>query len=43
MKQAGYGRIINVISTSTRIPITNLAVSGTVRGAVAYVVEDPGQ
>jgi 3-oxoacyl-[acyl-carrier protein] reductase len=35
MKQAGYGRIINVISTSIRIPITNLAVSGTVRGAVA--------
>jgi 3-oxoacyl-[acyl-carrier protein] reductase len=35
MKQAGYGRIINVISTSIRIPITSLAVSGTVRGAVA--------
>ena len=35
MKEAGYGRIINVISTSIRIPITNLAVSGTVRGAVA--------
>jgi 3-oxoacyl-[acyl-carrier protein] reductase len=35
MKQARYGRIINVISTSIRIPITNLAVSGTVRGAVA--------
>jgi 3-oxoacyl-[acyl-carrier protein] reductase len=35
MKQAGYGRIINIISTSIRIPITNLAVSGTVRGAVA--------
>ena len=35
MKQAGYGRIINVISTSIRIPITNLAVSGTIRGAVA--------
>lgn len=35
MKQAGYGRIINVISTSIRIPINNLAVSGTVRGAVA--------
>ncbi|HEX6431788.1 MAG TPA: SDR family oxidoreductase [Niastella sp.] len=35
MKQAAYGRIINVISTSIRIPITNLAVSGTVRGAVA--------
>jgi 3-oxoacyl-[acyl-carrier protein] reductase len=35
MKEAGYGRIINVISTSIRIPITSLAVSGTVRGAVA--------
>ena len=35
MKQSGYGRIINIISTSIRIPITNLAVSGTVRGAVA--------
>ncbi|MBO9201226.1 MULTISPECIES: SDR family oxidoreductase [Niastella] len=35
MKQANYGRIINIISTSIRIPITNLAVSGTVRGAVA--------
>jgi len=35
MQQAQYGRIINIISTSIRIPITNLAVSGTVRGAVA--------
>jgi 3-oxoacyl-[acyl-carrier protein] reductase len=35
MKQANYGRIINIISTSIRIPITSLAVSGTVRGAVA--------
>src|SRR5581483_6419322 len=35
IKAAAYGRIINVISTSVRIPITNLAVSGTVRGAVA--------
>jgi len=35
MKEAGYGRIINIISTSIRIPITSLAVSGTVRGAVA--------
>ena len=35
MKEANYGRIINIISTSIRIPITNLAVSGTVRGAVA--------
>jgi 3-oxoacyl-[acyl-carrier protein] reductase len=35
MKQAGYGRIINIISTSIRIPITSLAVSGNIRGAVA--------
>jgi 3-oxoacyl-[acyl-carrier protein] reductase len=35
MKEAAYGRIINIISTSIYIPITNLAVSGTVRGAVA--------
>src|SRR5215831_14555520 len=35
MKEANYGRIINIISTTIRIPITNLAVSGTVRGAVA--------
>lgn len=35
MKEASYGRIINIISTSIYIPITNLAVSGTVRGAVA--------
>jgi 3-oxoacyl-[acyl-carrier protein] reductase len=35
MKEAAYGRIINIISTSIRIPITNLAVSGTVRGAMA--------
>jgi 3-oxoacyl-[acyl-carrier protein] reductase len=35
MQEAQYGRIINIISTSIRIPITNLAVSGTIRGAVA--------
>lgn len=35
MKEAQYGRIINIISTSIRIPITNLAVSGTIRGAMA--------
>ncbi len=35
MKQAGYGRIINVVSTSVRIPIQNLGVSNTIRGAVA--------
>ena len=35
MKQAGYGRIVNVISTSVREPIPNLGVSNTVRAAVA--------
>ncbi len=35
MKQAGYGRIINVISTSVKQPIPGLGVSNTVRGAVA--------
>jgi 3-oxoacyl-[acyl-carrier protein] reductase len=35
MKQEGYGRIINIISTSVRIPLNNLGVSNTTRGAVA--------
>lgn len=35
MKVAGYGRVINVISTSVKEPIRNLGVSNTVRGAVA--------
>ncbi len=35
MKEAGYGRIINVISTSVREPIPGLGVSNTVRAAVA--------
>jgi 3-oxoacyl-[acyl-carrier protein] reductase len=35
MKAAGYGRIINVISTSVKIPIRGLGVSNTTRGAVA--------
>lgn len=35
MKEAGYGRIVNVISTSVRQPIPNLGVSNTIRGAVA--------
>lgn len=35
MKEANYGRIINVISTSVRTPIPNLGVSNTTRGAVA--------
>jgi 3-oxoacyl-[acyl-carrier protein] reductase len=35
MKAKGYGRIINVISTSVRMPIANLGVSNTIRAAVA--------
>ncbi len=35
MQGAGYGRIINVISTSVKEPIRNLGVSNTIRGAVA--------
>lgn len=35
MKAAGYGRIINIISTSVKIPLKNLGVSNTTRGAVA--------
>ena len=35
MKQAGYGRIINIISTSVKTPIPGLGVSNTIRGAVA--------
>lgn len=35
MKMAAYGRIINIISTSVKIPINDLGVSNTVRGAVA--------
>lgn len=34
MKQAGYGRVINIISTSVRQPIPGLGVSNTIRGAV---------
>lgn len=35
MKRAGYGRVINVISTSVKMPIRGLGVSNTIRGAVA--------
>ena len=35
MKEAGYGRIINVISTSVKQPLDGLGVSNTIRGAVA--------
>ncbi|MBT4059797.1 MAG: SDR family oxidoreductase [Euryarchaeota archaeon] len=35
MVEEGYGRIVNIISTSVREPIANLGVSNTVRGAMA--------
>ena len=35
MKSENYGRIINVISTSVKIPLNGLGVSNTIRGAVA--------
>lgn len=35
MKKAGYGRIINIISTSVKQPLQGLGVSNTIRGAVA--------
>lgn len=35
MRKSGYGRIINIISTSVKIPLKGLGVSNTIRGAVA--------
>jgi 3-oxoacyl-[acyl-carrier protein] reductase len=35
MRAAGYGRIINIVSTSVREPIRGLGVSNTIRAAVA--------
>jgi len=35
MQASGYGRIVNVISTSVKEPIRNLGVSNTIRGAMA--------
>jgi len=35
MKEAGYGRVINIISTSVKEPIPGLGVSNTTRWAVA--------
>jgi 3-oxoacyl-[acyl-carrier protein] reductase len=34
MKSEGYGRIVNVISTSVREPIDNIGLSNTLRGAM---------
>ena len=35
MKKSGYGRIVNIISTSVKMPLPNLGVSNTIRAAVA--------
>jgi 3-oxoacyl-[acyl-carrier protein] reductase len=35
MTAAGYGRILNIVSTSVKEPIPNLGVSNTTRGAIA--------
>lgn len=35
MIEAGYGRLVNIVSTSVREPIPNLGVSNTTRGAIA--------
>jgi len=35
MRDSGYGRIINIVSTSVKIPLANLGVSNTTRAAVA--------
>ncbi|HEU5181610.1 MAG TPA: SDR family oxidoreductase [Candidatus Polarisedimenticolia bacterium] len=35
MKRAGYGRILNIVSTSVRQPIRGLGVSNTIRAAMA--------
>lgn len=35
MKTAGFGRVVNIISTSVKAPIPGLGVSNTIRGAVA--------
>lgn len=35
MKKQGDGRIINIISTSVKMPIPGLGISNTIRGAVA--------
>src|SRR5690554_8237571 len=35
MRGLGYGRIINVLSTSVKTPIANLGVSNSIRAAMA--------
>jgi 3-oxoacyl-[acyl-carrier protein] reductase len=35
MKRASFGRIVNIVSTSVKVPIANLGVSNTIRAATA--------
>lgn len=35
MRQSGYGRILNIVSTSVKAPIPGLGVSNTIRAAIA--------
>lgn len=35
MKERGFGRVINIISTSVKAPLPGLGVSNTIRGAMA--------
>jgi len=35
MRQLNYGRIINIVSTSVRQPISGIGISNTIRGAMA--------
>lgn len=35
MSKSNWGRVINILSTSVKVPIPNLGVSNTIRGAVA--------
>lgn len=35
MKTSGFGRIVNIVSTSVKEPIVNLGISNTIRAAVA--------
>jgi 3-oxoacyl-[acyl-carrier protein] reductase len=35
MKNTHYGRVVNIISTSVKLPLPNLGVSNTIRAAVA--------
>jgi len=39
MKEAKYGRVVNIISTSVRQPIVGLGVSNTIRGAMASLAK----